>query len=353
MSKESFTDATARNLESFPGWGLGIERVSRPALRALTRIRAQVLCAIRRFFEDAGVSEVTTATLTQMSGSCENPATLFSLRYYDQTAYLAQSAQLQLEVLVGMLNCCAYTLTTSYRAENYGEDVNSSRRLSEFTLIEAEGPDWDLDALIRMQEDLIGVVLRRVLAHVPAELTLLAGGVEHLAGVRPPFPRITHADASQLLASAGVKPPPGGVSQWDFGIHEEQTLIRVLGGGPVFLTHHPRTTKYFNIRQKGDVAVSVDLLTPPLGETSGGAERESDPQRTAAQLASSRMLQRIQERGGNASEFNWYLSLLHDPGLPPRAGFGLGLERLIGFLINSNDILRCLEFPRTHRHLFP
>ena len=65
------------------------------------------------------------------------------------------------------------------------------------------------------------------------------------------------------------------------------------------------------------------------------------------------MLERIRQLGGDESEFEWYLRFLEDPGLPPRAGFGLGLERLVGFLVDTDDILACLEFPATARHLFP
>jgi asparaginyl-tRNA synthetase len=156
----------------------------------------------------------------------------------------------------------------------------------------------------------------------------------------------------ELLLKEGFK-PPGERESWDFGIEEENALIRHYGGGPLFLTHHPYAIKYFNMKRERETALSVDLLAPPLGEISGGGERETDPGKMSLQLESSRMLKAIVERGGNATEFRWYLNLLDDPGLPPRAGFGLGFERLVGFLINADDILRCLEFPRTNQDLFP
>lgn len=338
---------------SIPGWGYGLELISAEALRALIRVRAEASRAIRRFFEDSGLLEVTTASLTQMSGSCENPATMFSVPYYDRTAFLAQSAQLQLEVIVGLLRQPAFTFTTSFRAEDYITDRNSGRRLSEFSLIEAEGPGWTLETLIRFQEEFIASVLRRLLAHVEPDIISLGGKPDYLASIKPPFPRVNHSTAVQLLIKEGFRPPSEGAEMWDFGIKEELFLIEHHGGVPLFLIHHPKVIKYFNMKQDGELTLSVDLLAPPLGEISGGGERESNHLIVRDQLDSSRMIREIIKRGGHASEFDWYIRLLESPGLPQRAGFGLGFERLVGFLINADDILRCLEFPRTDRSLFP
>jgi len=336
-----------------PGWGHGVERISREALASLTRVRAEALRAVRHFFEELGVMEVTSSTLTQMSGSCENPATMFSLPYYGRTAYLAQSAQLQLEVIVAALNEPVYTLTTSYRAEDYMLDEDSRRRLSEFTLIEVEAPGWSLETLMRVQEELLAAVVRRTLAYARREIESLGGKPEELAALRPPFPRIEYADAVRALIQEGLKPPAEASDGWDFGMREERVLIGLHGDTPAFLVHHPSGIKYFNMQRRAGAAMSVDLLTPPIGETSGGGERESDPDLTARQLHESRMLEKIRLQGGSEDEFSWYLQLLRDPGLPPRAGFGLGFERMIAFLLGTDDIVSCLEFPSTDAHLFP
>jgi asparaginyl-tRNA synthetase len=338
---------------AIPGWGYGVDRISRESLVSLTKLRARVLKAIRDFFEDEGCLEVTTSTLTQMSGSCENPTTMFQLKYYDRTAFLAQSAQLQLEVIMGLLGRSAYTFTTSFRGEDYAEDPSSRRRLTEFSLVEAEGPGWTLDALCDMEERLIRRVVDSVLKYAESDLIALGGDAARLRAMSNSFERITHAEAARKLIEAGFSPPAGGVSEWDFGMREEKELLRLAGNRPMFLTHQPLKIKYFNMSTAGDSALSVDLLAPPIGEICGGGARESDSARVRTQLLESRMLSRMRQLGGDESEFDWYIGLLEKPGLPPRAGFGLGLERLVGFLIGTDDILTCLEFPATDRHLFP
>jgi asparaginyl-tRNA synthetase len=288
-----------------------------------------------------------------MSGSCENPLTMFQLKYYDRSAFLAQSAQLQLEIIIGLLGRPAYTLSSSFRGEDYTEDATSKRRLTEFTLVEAEGPHWTLDTLCDVQERLLGCVIDVVLNRVEADLVRLGGSVDRLQALRPPYSRITHAAACEVLLERGFAAPADGPDEWDFTMREERELLAHAGGRPLFLTGHPHRIKYFNMVADGAWARSVDLLAPPLGEICGGGARESDPARVRSQLMSSRMLQRIRQIGGDESEFDWYLGFLEQPGLPARAGFGLGLERLVGFLIGTDDILSCIEFPATDRHLFP
>jgi asparaginyl-tRNA synthetase len=156
-----------------------------------------------------------------------------------------------------------------------------------------------------------------------------------------------------MLVSAGLAPPTDSESSWDFGMDEERRLVDMLGGQPLFLTHHPGAIKYFNLRREAESACSVDLIVPPIGEMSGGGERETSRVRVEQQLGGSRMLGRIVEVGGSRTEFEWYLALLDDPGLPTRAGFGLGLERFVAFILNVDDVVRCIEFPSTDRFLFP
>jgi asparaginyl-tRNA synthetase len=196
-------------------------------------------------------------------------------------------------------------------------------------------------------------VVRRVLAYARHEIECLGGKPEELAAMRRPFPRIEYGDAVEALIQTGLKPPVDTLDGWDFGMREERVLISLYGGTPAFLLHHPARIKYFNMQRRAGAAMSVDLLTPPIGETSGGGERESDADLTERQLHESRMLETIRIRGGSEDEFSWYLHLLRDPGLPPRAGFGLGFERLVAFLLGTDDIVSCLAFPSTDTHLFP
>src|SRR5262249_9152233 len=158
----------------------------------------------------------------------------------------AQSAQLQLEVIIGVLDQPAFMFTTSFRAEDYVTDKESGRRLSEFTLIEVEAPKWTLENLIRFEEELIASILRRVLAHAEPDILALGGNPQYLESIKAPFSRVDHSTAVHLLLHHGFRPPSDGADLWDFSISEEMFLVRHYGGLPLFLTHAPKAMKYFN-----------------------------------------------------------------------------------------------------------
>jgi asparaginyl-tRNA synthetase len=99
--------------------------------------------------------------------------------------------------------------------------------------------------------------------------------------------------------------------------------------------------------------LSTDLIAPPFGEISGGAEREDDFDRLKSNLYSSEMWDAIQRAGLDQREFDWYLDLWKDGSPGPRGGFGLGFERLVGFLTGFDDIRMCIEFTRNRTCVSP
>ena len=95
----------------------------------------------------------------------------------------------------------------------------------------------------------------------------------------------------------------------------------------------------------GERCYSVDLLTPRLGETSGGAVREEDGEKIKQYLLASKIADYAKERGLDPLEpFREYFNLFEQENPTPRGGFGIGFERFIGFLIQSNDILDTLTY---------
>ena len=78
----------------------GLGTFSKDKFSALVTIRAAALKGIRDAIQSDGFTEVTTSSLVNIAGSCENPHASFTLNFYGREAHLSQSAQLQLEALV-------------------------------------------------------------------------------------------------------------------------------------------------------------------------------------------------------------------------------------------------------------
>lgn len=328
----------------------GLGNFSKEKFNALLDVRGAALSGLRAALVKEGYTEVSTSSLVNIAGSCENPYASFTLNYYGREAHLSQSAQLQLEALVIRLKRGVFTVNNSFREENYDDPEALGRRLSEFTLIEPEKPYAEmsaaeaLDDIIRTEEKILKSTTRQVLENHERDIFLLGGKTDYLAGIlEKPFIRITYDEALKIL-NAGGGPYAFGD---DFGVAEERQILAHFDHAPVFVTHYPAKIKFFNMKRlpDGKRVYSVDLLMPRLGETAGGAVREEDGGKITDYLLGSKIAQYIQERNGNPLEpFREYLNLFQQEKPTLRGGFGIGFERYVGFLLNSNDILETIAY---------
>src|SRR5437868_13444026 len=100
---------------------------------SLIRLRGTLLKAIRHFMESEDFVEVTTPTITSLTGACEDFSTLFPLDYFGNRAFLTRTAQLHLEPVVHSRALRrVYSINHSYRAEPRADH----RHLTEFVLVE-------------------------------------------------------------------------------------------------------------------------------------------------------------------------------------------------------------------------
>jgi len=259
----------------------GLGEYSKDKFNALINVRSTALGGIRAELDTLGFTEVSTASLVNIAGSCENPNASFKLNYYGRDAHLSQSAQLQLEALVMRLKRGVYTVNNSFREENYDDPEMTGRRLSEFTLIEPEAPlpgldpDAALSRVMDTEERVLKAATRKSLELRSDNIALLGGNLDYLAStVKKPYQRVTYDEALKILNEGRQTYSFGH----DLGIREERQLLQYFEGTPTFVTHFPASIKFFNMKRTpdGERAYSADLLMPMLGETTGGAVREED-----------------------------------------------------------------------------
>jgi len=351
----------------------GDRTLSKEKLLALSLLRHTVLEEIRTTLrERLEYLEATPSTLVNIAGSCENPRASFKVDYYGRPAYLSQSAQLQLEALVLRLQRGFFTVNNSFREEHFEDPETPGRRLSEFTLIEAEKPRRGeyqgevrpqnaLQALMHEQQILIARVLGKALKDDREKIDRLCreshrGGesqTEYLGKVYllalGNIAQWTYDQALQRLNESEFSQQQGKQYRFgdDLGTLEERELIRQNEGMPLFITHHPASLKFFNMKRTPDgrSVYSVDLLMPKLGETIGGAVREADGNVIREQLEASKVGAFMREQGISfPGPFAEYFRTLAEEPLTPRAGYGIGFERLMGFLIGSTDILDTVAY---------
>jgi asparaginyl-tRNA synthetase len=296
---------------------------------ATFRIKAELLRALREFLDAEEVLETTPPILT--GNPAEGGAEAFTIDYFGRPGFLSQSAQLYLEALVAPHER-VYALTPSFRAEK----SRTPRHLTEYQHLEVELAWTDLDQLLDFIERMVGRVCRTLAERSAADLKVLGRPPEELAAIQPPFPRISYADAIERLKEKGLPVSWGS----DLATAEERALT-LEERLPIFVTRFPRELKAFYMRRTPDDPKTVeaaDLLAPEgYGELVGASCRETDIEG---------IVERLREIGANVEEYEWYLDLRRH-GNVPHAGFGVGIERLLRWMLRREHIRETTPFPRT------
>jgi asparaginyl-tRNA synthetase len=304
-------------------------------MAATLKVRASVMDLLREFYDGRGYTEVHCPTF--VSGQTEGGSTLFKVPYFDDEVYLTQSSQLYLETMIFSLEK-VYTLQPSFRAEK----SRTRRHLTEYWHFEVEAAWYSNEAMMAEEEQMISFLARKLLEKHPAELELLKRDPAKLNAVQPPFPRITYAEALEIGNKHGLHLKWGD----DFGYEEEKVITQGFDR-PFFVTNFPKEVKAFYHRPDpadGRVVLNHDLLAPEgYGEIIGGGERvwELDV-----------LLRRIKEFGLREEDYQWYVDLRRY-GSVPHSGFGVGLDRLVMYLLGLDHIKWALPYPRMMRRVYP
>jgi asparaginyl-tRNA synthetase len=303
---------------------------------ALFNVRSTIIEAIRDFLFHHHFVQMDSPILTRSVG--EDPSGLFAVDYFDLgTAYLAQTGQLYLEACIaahGNVFCFGPT----FRAEK----SKTRRHLTEFWMIEAEMAFFDNNDNMDFQEDLIQFVIKRVLERSAWYLNQLERDPVLLKNALSPFKRYSYSEAVAYLQSKGSN------VQWgeDLGAPEE-TLLTEGSPVPAFVYDYPRKVKAFYMKENEKDPRTVkcsDLLAPEgFGEIIGGSQRED---------SFAKLLARIKEEQLPVENYDWYLDL-RKYGTVVHSGFGLGLERLVGWICGVPHVRETIPFPRLMERLTP
>ncbi len=307
-----------------------------PRQQAILRVRDEVSRACRDFFHAQGFVLIDTPILTPTA--CEGTTTLFETDYLGRgKAYLSQSGQLYLEAAAMALGK-VYCFGPTFRAEK----SKTRRHLTEFWMVEAEAAFFTLEEVMQLAEDLVRTVVLKVLENRGEDLKLLERDPAPLEAVTGPFPRLSYTEAVARLTEKGMEVPWGE----DFG-GDEETVLSELFQLPVLVHRYPLSCKAFYMEADPTdprLALCVDMLAPEgYGEIIGGSQRVADLDTLLGRLAEHNLPQEPVE---------WYLDLRRY-GSVPHSGFGMGIERVVGWLCGLKHVREAIPFPRLLDRLYP
>ncbi len=297
---------------------------------AIFKIQHVALKSIRDFLYEKGFMEAHSPRI--ISSATEGGAELFSIDYFEQKAYLAQSPQLYKEELTLSFEK-VFEVGPFFRAE----ESHTRRHLSEFTSVDVEVAFADAKDVMALLEQVVHNAFKVVKEKCTAELALLN---YDLQVPELPFRRLTYTQVLEDLKAKGTVIP------WGEDISSE--AFRVLGEmyqGFYFVTDWPTHAKAFYIKPRDDnpeISEGFDLMWNYIELTSGGT-RICDK---------NQLISRLKEKGLNPDSFKMHLQAF-DYGMPPHAGWAIGLERLTMMLTGIKNIREVTLYPRDRVRLTP
>lgn len=282
----------------------------------------------REYFASQGFTQLYSPAL--MSAPSESGAEVFEVKYFEGSAYLAQSPQFYKQMAIASGFEKVFMMGPVFRAEL----SFTTRHMTEFT-------GWDFEvAYITSHHDVMDIeeaALKLGFAKLKS-----AGLIEE--DINSPFARISLADAKTKLKALGITSDKEG----DLSPDEERGICKIIkeeqGTDFVFITDYPPSTRaFYHMRDEATgLTMGFDLLYKGV-EITTGAKREHRIDKLVAQA---------HEKGLTEAGLSDYLSFFRY-GVPPHGGVGIGPGRIVAQILGLPSVKEATFLPRDVKRLRP
>ena len=304
--------------------------------RAVFQIQARICQAFREFLDGQHFTEIHTPKL--VAAGAEGGANIFSLSYFGEQAYLAQSPQFYKQAMVPVYER-VFEIGPVFRAEKH----NTQRHLNEYTSMDFEMGFIDgFEDVMQMETKVLQNIMAVLKADYAPQLAALHVALPDVTRI----PAVRFDEAKRMVSEKygrAIRDP------FDLEPEEEQLISRLFaeeyGSEFVFVTHYPSKKRPFYAADDPEdprYTLSFDLLFRGLEVTTGG-QRIHDYDTQVAKML---------KKGMNPADFAGYL-MIHKYGTCPHGGLGLGLERLTARLLGENNVRETCLFPRDQQRIEP
>ncbi|MFC4375371.1 asparagine synthetase A [Nocardia halotolerans] len=305
-----------------------------PRTVATLAMQAKFLAGAREFLTAEGFTELLPPIIGPVTDPGARGAKQVDIDYYGHRYKLMTSGILYKQASLlsfGKIFC----LAPNVRLEPL-ETAVTHRHLVEFHQLDVEFAHGSRAQAMDLAERLTRHCVEHVVATCGRELEILGRDQGELTrAVARRYGRQRHSEVVGDLRELGHPQDEHTEIDW---VGEE--LISTMREIPFFITDYPKGSRGFYDResaQEPGVLRNFDLIFPGgFGEMMSGSEREADY---------GRVMRRIRETGENPAKYEWYLTLARK-GLPPSAGFGLGVERFTRFLGGLDAVWEATAYPK-------
>ena len=325
--------------------------------QSIFRIRSIASMAIHDFFQKEGFLYLHAPIFT--ASDCEGAGEMFQVTtqdleeiaktrkvdyskdFFGKKVGLTVSTQFEAETFAQAFSK-VYTFGPTFRADK----SHTPYHLAEFWQIEPEVAFCDLDGIMTISEAMMKHIIRYVLEHAKEEMEYLdkyvsTGLIAKLKKVLgKEFKRVTYKECIELLQKSERKFEFKPIYGDDLAKEHEKYITKYFDC-PIFITYWPKELKSFYMKQMDDGTVAAaDLELPKVGETFGMSEREIDYDK---------LIGRMKELDMKVEDYEWYLKL-RKYGTCPRAGYGVGFERLLMYITGIESVRDVIPYPRADKY---
>ncbi|CAL1678663.1 unnamed protein product [Lasius platythorax] len=312
-----------------------------PANQAIFKVEAGVCKLFRDILTKKGFIEIHTPKI--ISAASEGGANVFTVSYFKNNAYLAQSPQLYKQMAIAADFDKVFTVGAVFRAE----DSNTHRHLTEFV-----GLDLEMAFKYHYHEviDTIGQMFTELFKGLRDNYADDIAAVSQQYPVEPfkflePALKLEYPQAIEMLAEAGVILG----EEDDLSTPDEKLLGKlvkikydtdfyILDKYPLavrpFYTmpdpNNPKASNSYDMFMRGEEIIS-------------GAQRIHDPDF---------LTERAKHHGIDIEKIKSYIDAFRY-GCPPHAGGGIGMERVVMLYLGLDNIRKVSMFPRDPKRLTP
>ncbi len=301
-----------------------------PKVREIFRVQEVVIDAFRDLLKKKGFTEFQSPVIIPQTA--EGGAEVFEVKYFDTTAYLAQSPQFYKQIMVGVFER-VFTVNKTLRAE----PSVTTRHLTEVTTLDAEmGFISSWEEIMETVEEVIKYILERVEKECVKALNYY--GVT-IPKVPQSIPRLKLREAQEIIFQrTGIDHR----RESDLDPEDEREITRWAqeekNSDLVFITHYPVSKRPFYTSEDPKdpgYTLSFDLIGRGTEWLTGGQRINN----------MDLLLERAKERNVDIKKSELYIQAFRF-GLPPEGGFSFGSERIVMHILGLANIREASLFPR-------
>jgi lysyl-tRNA synthetase class 2 len=327
--RQRYADLIAGSLKLEPGAGSQEPGQKELNAREVFEMRAKVLREIRRFLDERGYVEVETPMLTPLAtGAAAKPfSTYHNALGIPLYARIAPELYLKRLTVGGFEK--VYELNRNFRNEGI-----STKHNPEFTMLEYYWAYADVNQMMDLHEEMT----RSVVQVAMGGLTVRYGQDE--IDFAPRFQRITMRDA--IAKYRGEAPSADEDPNRIIELFEEFAEPHLIQ--PTFITDFPKPVSPLSKASPVDpsVAERFEYFVGAL-ESANGFSELNDPEEQYQRFKDQVQARERGDEEAMVMDEDYIRALSY--GMPPAAGIGVGIDRLVMLLANKHSIRDVILFP--------